>query len=33
MDDRQYAHLAGMVGFNVKEYRGIPIKFVEVPKV
>ena len=32
MDDRQYAHLAVLMSFNPKEYRGIPIQFVDAPK-
>jgi hypothetical protein len=28
LDDRQYSHLAGLMGFNPKAYRGIPIQFV-----
>ena len=31
MDDRQYAHLAHLVGYNPKEYRGVLVKFLEVP--
>lgn len=29
MEDRQYAHLAELMSFNPKEYRGIPIAFVQ----
>jgi len=32
MTDRQYCHLADLMSYNPKEYRGIPIKFVNAPK-
>jgi hypothetical protein len=32
MDDRQYAHLAAIAGSNVKEYKGIPIHFMNGPR-
>jgi hypothetical protein len=32
MDDRQYAHLAHLCGYNPKDYRGIPIVFFNAPK-
>jgi hypothetical protein len=29
LDDRQYMHLAELMSFNPREYRGIPIVFLE----
>jgi hypothetical protein len=33
LSDHQYFVLTGMLGVNVKEYKGIPIEFLNAPKV
>ena len=33
MDDQEYAHFAALVGKNAKDYRGVPIVFLDAPKV
>ncbi len=33
MTDHQYSQLVSLLGANVKDYKGIPIHFVDAPKL